>query len=53
MSPTLTLALLWLAFAATHVAMSSLKLRPQLVKLLTPGGFLGVYSLVAFAPLFR
>lgn len=49
MSSTLMIVLLWLAFAATHVAMSSLKLRPQLVKLLTPGGFLGVYSLVAFA----
>jgi len=49
MDPTLSIVLLWVAFAVTHIAMSSSRLRPKLVSMLTPGGFLGVYSLVALA----
>ena len=40
---------LWIAFAATHMGLSSLRLRPRLVAALGPGGFLGLYSLVALA----
>jgi uncharacterized membrane protein len=43
------IALLWLVFAGTHMTLSSLRLRPRLVAALTERGFLGVYSLVAFA----
>lgn len=49
MSPTLTVVLLWLAFAVTHMAMSSTRLRPRLVGLLGDRGFQGVYSLIALA----
>jgi uncharacterized membrane protein len=48
------IALLWLVFGGTHVALSSLRLRPRLVAALSLRGFLGVYSLVAlvtFVPL--
>ena len=37
------------AFAATHMAMASLQLRPRLVAALGQQGYLGVYSLVSFA----
>jgi uncharacterized membrane protein len=47
MSPALTIALLWLAFGVTHVALSSLSFRPKLVAVLGEKGFMGVYSLVA------
>ncbi len=40
---------LWLAFAATHMSLSSLRLRPQLVGALGERGFQGVYSGVALA----
>ncbi len=40
-------AALWLAFAATHMGMSSLAWRPRLVGVLGERGFLGVYSIVA------
>jgi uncharacterized membrane protein len=40
---------LWVAFAATHMGMSSLKFRPRLVAALGERGFQGVYSLVALA----
>lgn len=40
---------LWLAFAASHVAFSSLRLRPRLVGALGERGFQGAYSLVALA----
>ncbi len=40
---------LWIAFAATHMGLSSLRLRPRLVAALGPGGFLGLYSLIALA----
>jgi len=48
MSPTLAIVLLWVAFAATHMLMSSIRFRPKLVSLLTDRGFQGVYSLIAF-----
>ncbi|MBM4334356.1 MAG: hypothetical protein FJ108_00395 [Deltaproteobacteria bacterium] len=56
MDPTLAIALLWLAFTATHVGLSSLSLRPRLVAALGQVGFLGLYSVVAlaiFVPLIR
>jgi uncharacterized membrane protein len=40
---------LWLAFAVTHMAMSSLALRPRLVSLLSDRGFQAVYSIIALA----
>lgn len=43
------LVLLWLAFAATHVGLSSLRLRPRLVSSLGEGGYLLGYSLVSLA----
>ena len=49
MSAALTIVLLWFAFAATHLALSSLRLRPRLVGVLGEGGFMGAYSLVALA----
>ena len=54
MDPTAAILGWWLLFGVTHVVLSSLWLRPKLVSLLTPGGFLGVYSIVAlvtFIPL--
>ncbi|MGH0031202.1 MAG: NnrU family protein [Myxococcota bacterium] len=39
----------WLAFAATHMTLSSVRLRPRLVAALGERPFLGVYSLVALA----
>jgi uncharacterized membrane protein len=39
----------WLAFGATHTMLSSLRLRPRFIARLGARGFLGVYSLVAFA----
>ena len=47
MSPALMIVAIWLVFAATHLAFSSLTLRPRLVGVLGEGGFLGVYSLIA------
>ncbi len=49
MSPTLEIVLLWLLFSATHMGLSSLRVRPLLAEKLGERGFLGVYSLVAFA----
>jgi uncharacterized membrane protein len=43
------IALLWVVFGGTHMALSSLRLRPRLVAALSLRGFLGVYSLVALA----
>ena len=54
MSPALTIVLLWLAFAATHVLLSSIRFRPRLVAALGDRGFQGAYSLIAlgtFVPL--
>jgi uncharacterized membrane protein len=50
----LTIAALWIAFGATHMILSSVRLRPKLVERLGDAGFLGAYSLVAlgiFVPL--
>jgi uncharacterized membrane protein len=49
MDSALLLVALWLAFAATHMGMSSLGLRPRLVGVLGERGFQGVYSLLALA----
>jgi uncharacterized membrane protein len=49
MDVALALVALWLAFAATHMGMSSRSLRPRLVAALGDRGFQGVYSLVALA----
>ncbi len=49
MSPTLMIVAFWLLFAATHIALSSVKPRPGIVGVIGGGGFLGMYSLVAFA----
>jgi uncharacterized membrane protein len=46
---TIGLASLWIGFAATHMGMSSLRLRPRLVGALGDRPFQGVYSLVALA----
>jgi uncharacterized membrane protein len=40
---------LWILFAATHMGLSSQRLRPRLVASLGERGFQGVYSLVALA----
>lgn len=47
MSIATQIVLLWLLFAATHMVLSSRRLRPKLVATLGERGFLGVYSLVA------
>ncbi len=49
MSTALAIALLWVVFAGTHMGLSSQRLRPQLVSIFGEQGFLGVYTLVAFA----
>jgi uncharacterized membrane protein len=49
MAPALAVAGLWLLFGASHMALSSPNLRGRLVAALGERGFLGVYSLVAFA----
>lgn len=48
MSPTLSIVALWLAFAASHMTLSSLRLRPRIVSKIGERAFLGLYSLVAF-----
>jgi len=49
MDAALEIALLWAAFTATHVGLSSLRLRPRLVGALGETGFLGLYSVIALA----
>lgn len=49
MESTLSIALFWGIFAASHMGLSSLRLRPHLVAHLGERGFLALYSLVAFA----
>ena len=39
----------WVAFGATHIALSSVSLRPRLIARLGQGPFLGIYSLIALA----
>ena len=41
--------LLWATFAATHMGLSSIGLRPRLVARVGESGFVGLYSLVALA----
>jgi uncharacterized membrane protein len=56
MSPTATVALLWIGFAGTHLLLSSLPVRGRLVGWIGERPFQGLYSLVAFAffvPLIR
>ena len=49
MSATLTIVALWLAFAGSHMLLSSPSTRSRLVARLGEGPFLGLYSVVAFA----
>ena len=56
MLPAVAIALLWLAFAATHMGLSTLPVRRRLVARLGTGAFQGLYSLIAlaiFVPLVR
>src|SRR5262245_27549537 len=56
MDAALALLALWVAFAATHMGLSSLRWRPTLVRALGERGFAAVYSLIAlaiFVPLVR
>jgi uncharacterized membrane protein len=43
------IAALWIAFAATHMGLSSLRWRPRLVGALGEKGFQGLYALVSLA----
>ena len=55
MSATAVIVLLWLAFAMSHMGLSSARVRPMLVDRLGEGPFLGFYSLISlavFVPLF-
>jgi len=49
MSATLTILLLWAAFAATHMGLSAARLRPALVKRLGERPFAALYSLISLA----
>lgn len=49
MDAVLGIAALWIAFAASHMLLSSARLRPRLVGAIGERPFLGLYSLVAFA----
>jgi uncharacterized membrane protein len=49
MSPTLSIALLWLAFTATHLGLASVRVEPKLRARLGDVGFLVLYSAVALA----
>ncbi len=49
MESTAQIAALWILFGATHMGLSSLRLRPALVSNLGDRGFLAAYSLVALA----
>jgi uncharacterized membrane protein len=49
MTPATQIVFWWLAFTATHISFSSLRYRPILVQRLGERGFLGVYSILAFA----
>jgi uncharacterized membrane protein len=48
-SPALAIFLLWAGFAGTHLALSSLRLRPRIVAAIGEPTFVALYSLVAFA----
>ena len=49
MGTTATILLLWAAFAASHMGLSSDRLRPRLVARLGERGFTALYSLLALA----
>ena len=49
MDPVLGIALLWLAFTATHVGLSSARVRPRVVAAIGPVPFLALYSAIALA----
>jgi uncharacterized membrane protein len=49
MSPTAMILLLWIAFAATHMGLASVRLRPRLTERLGERGYQGLYSLIALA----
>jgi uncharacterized membrane protein len=49
MDPVLGIALLWLAFTATHVGLSSVRVRARLVGAVGEPAFLGLYSVIALA----
>jgi uncharacterized membrane protein len=49
MHPALAIALLWCVFAATHMTLASVSLRPRLVARLGTGAYTGLYSVVALA----
>jgi len=56
MTATSEIVALWVAFAATHMAFSSLSVRRRLVETIGTNAFLAVYSLIAlalFVPLVR
>lgn len=49
MTETVWIVLLWIAFTATHLGLASTRVEPALRARLGRAGFLGLYSLVAFA----
>jgi uncharacterized membrane protein len=49
MQPVLLILALWIAFAVSHMGLSSLRLRPRIVGVLGEGAFTGLYSLLALA----
>lgn len=49
MGATLTILLLWAAFAATHMGLSDARVRPALVRRLGERAFAAVYSLISLA----
>ncbi len=49
MGATVLVILLWLGFAATHMGLSTVRIRSRLVERLGATGFLGVYSVISFA----
>jgi uncharacterized membrane protein len=48
-SPAASVALLWLAFAGTHLALASRRVEPRLVASLGLNGYTGLYSAIALA----
>ncbi len=51
MEAALLITLLWVAFGATHITLSSMRLRPRIVGAIGERPFQGLYSLIAFATL--
>jgi len=48
-SPTSSIALLWIGFIATHLGLASVRVEPRLRAKLGDAGFLGLYSVIALA----